>query len=110
MPVAEKICLGVNLGTCEKYGEGEQPYDWAIAAGMYTPELDNSGDEVACGCGGVERNLAGVLAAQAAANGDKDLTEAERLAAATLRAPSYGTPSPPSAVAESGSDVGRSPA
>ena len=51
MPVAEKICLGVNLGTCEKYGEGEQPYDWAIAAGMYTPELDNSGAEVACGCG-----------------------------------------------------------
>ena len=61
MPVAEKICLGVNLGTCEKYGEGEQPYDWAIAAGMYTPELDNSGAEVACGCGGVERNLAGVI-------------------------------------------------
>ena len=48
MPVAEKICLGVNLGTCEKYGEGEQP-EWAIAAGMYTPELDNTGAEVACG-------------------------------------------------------------
>ena len=72
MPVVEKICLGVNLGTCEKYGEGEQPYDWAIAAGMYTPELDNNGATVACGCGG-DTNLWASTAG--GGNKDTDVTE-----------------------------------